>query len=351
MINYLKKFLNLGNYADIANEVNPISSSSPYKKLRKWSLKKQFSDIKYFLKYDLNESNLQLKYFEQAIIDNDIYLVHLLYQDLQRKKIIKDPPFGSAFLTCAKIAMKHNNKDVFEYFVEAYSSQYSNHCFYDSEFAVQQFMNHIIDKNKPDYFHILEQYGMTNFQDYFKDIIDSIGKNSKEPIEKKYFNRLSFILNNFSEKLNKDKLFLYACYGGEGGQASKDVIQLLVDNGANIYTQEGKGLMDVGKRRRVDIVEYLLNESSKKNQSNSLIDKYNGNLSYIASICAKVDYNHSVIKCFLEHGAFIDIVKYAINTDMYPWLIKYHDTKVLFNELSDELKESPQLSKPKRIKV
>jgi hypothetical protein len=354
MIKLFKKFFNLGN---LANESNSISLSKEYKKLKKWSLSNKNKTIESFLENNLylyGNPTSKLAYLEQAIRDNDLNLLHLLYQNFNENRLIHDPSFRSHLLIYAETAMNNNSKEVFEYFIKQYHSKYSHNALFNSDFSVRFFMNNVIDTGKMDYFHILEKYNLANFNDYIKEIISTISNINK--VNEEDLIRIASILDYFPTKVDKDNLFLYACYGGEGRWPNKEVIQFLIKRGADIYTEEGKGLIYAGQAKSVDVVESLLKEDSYRcpHEPFSPVEtKYGGKIHHIASICAQVQYNENVIKCFLDYGAYIDVVKYKIDREMYPWLEKYSDTKKLHNELNSELNitQPTTQSKPKKLKV
>jgi hypothetical protein len=359
MIRFFKKFFNLqGN--DPENEINStekysISSSWQYKKMQKLCLENKAFVINDFIYENLNGDQVFINgCLQQSIVDGDLVLFNALFFKKRQFSLVHSVN-SEEILSYINQAFKYDKPDIFQQLVNSYSSQNSDSKSYGSEWQIQNLIEKIIESNKIQYLQILESSKLINFHKYIEKIIGNISDTHK--VNEKDLNKISFILDYFPNKVDKDKLFLYACYGGEGRWPNKEVIQFLVKRNADIYTERGQGLIYAGQAKAIDVVEYLLKEDSYRFPSNPFSPvetKYNGKLSHIASICAQVNYNTDVIKCFLEYGAYIDVVRYNINQEMYPWLEKYGDTKKLFDELNSELKESQsnnQESKPKKLKV
>jgi hypothetical protein len=360
MIKFFKDFFNLGKTPlqdSIENPVEPnsINTSWQYQQLRKYSIKNKTDDINNFLSLKFNYLP---KFFNdcmnQSIIDGDLILFKEMFLH-QRKNRIDSGVDLDNMLDYAKEAYKHDKAHIFEYLIEYYHSQYSETSTYSINHKFINLLTKMIDSNRSDHFDILKKYNLTPFDSYIEGVIDYC---SELPIYESIYDeakRIKFICNNFPKEINNNDLFLYACYGGCHNKPNKELVELFVNAGADIYYEKGEGLINAGKAKALDIVKYLLEESAIKSPDEEkpyrITDKYNGHLSSIASLCAQVKNNDSVIKCFLEHGAFIDIVKYNINKEMYPWLEKYYDSKVLFDELNDELKPSLELSRPKQKKM
>lgn len=359
MIKFLKKFFNLGKtplQVLIENPVEPnsINTSWQYKRLRRCSVENKIEDINNFLSLQFNYQPKFLNDFiTQSIIDGDLILFKEIFLHQRRNRV--ESGLGSDnMLDYAQEAFKHNKANIFEYLIDYYHSKYSKASSYSVNNKFISLLELMIDSNQTKHFETLNKYKLTPFDGYIQAVIDYCSELSNQNIDDE-LRRINFIVDNFPKKINKDRLFYYACLGGGYNKPSKKIIEKFVNAGADIYYQKGEGLAEVGKAKSLEIVKYLLDESAIRSPESespySLKAKYNGYISNIASKCAQVDDNNDVIKCFLDHGAYLMRVEYHIDPERYSWVDKYKETKELFNELKDELKLSTEVKKSNKMKI
>ena len=226
MIKFLKKFFKLGQdpiYDEIENpkEPNEINTSPLYKQLRKYSFNNNINDINYLVLVYFNDfyskvtdileysdSNDAHKFIngckEQALIDGDL----ILFRELFLSQRIT----GSAGLTYDDIldygykALELNKKDIFEYLISFHHSEYSECASFNYDVKVMNIIDHIIDNNKIEYFDILKEYQLTEFTPYITSKLENYNSfSSKENIAKN-IERITFVLDKFSESINNQKL-------------------------------------------------------------------------------------------------------------------------------------------------
>lgn len=336
MIKFLKNFFKLGKpsiYDEIENPKDPneINTSTLYKQMRKYSAQNQTEEITsliYIYSYKTEKFINGCK--EQAIIDGDLILFKELFLR-QRKHSFGINLMTDNILNYALKAFKQDKTNVFEYLIDYYHSQYSNCISYSNEYKVRNLIDNICENHGDKYLKILKEYNL-NFNEYIESILEHY------PNEKSSINKILFLCDNFPHEINKEKLLLKAC---EAQNPNQILIKFLIENGTNIYCNDGVALLNVGRKRCVDIVEDFMKNSTDKHSS----------LDRTAALCAQIKSNLEVVQCFVKNGAVVDLDKYEVDRESYVWLKKWSDSEKLSKELTEELKPSIEVKKPKKMKV
>lgn len=227
MIKFLKKFFNLGKdpiHDEIENpkEPNEINTSLLYKSLRKCSVKHDSKELNYLILVYLNDFYSQVKntleYLspndadnfingckEESLKDGDLVLFRELFLS-QRKYGNNGGLSYDDILDYGYKALELNKKDIFEYLIGFHHSEYSECASFNYDVKVVKIIDNIIDNNKLQYFDILKEYKLMEFTPYLTSKLENYNSfSSKENITKN-IERITFVLDKFSESINQQKL-------------------------------------------------------------------------------------------------------------------------------------------------
>jgi hypothetical protein len=304
---------------------------------------------------------------DKSIINNNLSLTKILYPYLVKEYEInyykhQGVKFGKKPLDVnyinnhksvyyyAKVAMKNNRIDLFDYFIKyskelnRYTSIYCPSEHFKNGSPKGFMVEEVVSSKNINYINILEHYDIFDAYLYLKEhlaletfsgypligsrditfVLDEVSKSNYSA------NYLSELLVSVSQHLEKQKLNL-------------EIIKNLLHRGANfcyINNYNKKILVALDEERTFNIVKLLLDDGEYKD-IDSLVVK-----------AAQIEDNFSTVRLLLNKGAKINLSEEKVDASLYDFIKKWNNAEELANELNKESIESnAPIIKPKINKI
>lgn len=339
-------FINIFPYKIKPKVKDDEPSSLLYQQLHDLQVKNDLVDINDFT-YRRSKREMVYDCLKKAISYNDLPVIRKLYPYmLDNIPELRVDFWGDTTFNFAHIAMNYNKMDIFDFFIQTCKEKYPrisySHVVCPS--SLKDVLNSIIEDKKIHYFKILKEYSLINGH----DLLESIVKDSKNKFNNNH--TIDFIINNLSigkhetsgyvsnpSTIDLDKLLDSAF---DAKKLNKEVIQSLINYGADIHIDNGYLLNKACQGNDLEIIKVLLDNGIKENPNFNNI---------VTGVCNR-SYDIEIVKCLLENGAVVNHENIH-NEQIHPWVKKWNESQGLFNELSNEMNISQAPFKIKRNKL